>query len=90
VTGQFRRLDVVASADGNARKSRGVVQKVLELTEEEWAARGYCWMTHYDCMRGSQPCLRSRPDGPGDWAIVLWDGYPGPYAEPAGNLVKLS
>ena len=86
----FRRLDAVASADGSQRKARGVVQRVLELSEQEWADRGYCWQTDYDCMRGSQPCLRTRPTGPGTWVIVLWSGYPGgPYAERVEGLVRL-
>ena len=89
MTGGFRRGDAVASADGDPRKSRGAVQAVLRISGEQWDSRSYCWTTLLPCMRGSQPCLRSRPDGPGTWAFVVWAGRPGPYAERAGNLVRI-
>ena len=79
--------DVASTAD--PRKSHGVIQRLLELTEEQWADRSYCWQTDFGCMRGSQPCLRSRPDGPGSWAIVVWRDRAGPYAERAADLVRI-
>lgn len=90
MTGGFRRRDAVAST-ADPRKSRGTVQKVLELTPGNWADRSDCWHVAkgYGCMRGSQPCLRTRPDGPGTWVIVMWDGRAGPYAERAETLVKI-
>lgn len=92
MTAGFRRRDIVASADGTARKTRGVIQRILELDADTWADRSDCWHVGLGlgCMRGSQPCLRSRPTGPGTWAIVLWDGRAGPYAERAEDLVKVS
>lgn len=89
MTGQFQQFDIVAATDGNPRKASGRVQKVLELTQEEWERRDFCWVTGCGCMRGAQPCLRTRPTGPGTWVYVIWDGYPGPYAERAENLVRI-
>lgn len=86
----FRRLDAVASADGSERKQHGVVQQILELTEQDWADRSFCWVSEQDCMRHGQVCLRTRPTGPGTWVYVMWSGLSGPYAERAEGLVKIS
>ena len=87
---RFRRGDIVASTDGSPRKTRGKVREAMDLTEDDWADRTHCWMFSLNCRYGSQPCLRSRPDGPGDWVVVYWNGSTGPYAERAENLVKIS
>ena len=81
--------DLVTAADGSPRKTRGRVQQVLVLGED-WQDRSFCWVSEADCMRHGQVCLRTRPDGPGTWAYVMWDGSSGPYAERAANLVKIS
>jgi hypothetical protein len=88
VTG-LRRGDLVTAADGNPRKARGTVQQILELTEQDWADRSFCWVSEQDCMRRGQVCLRTRPDGAGTWVYVMWSGLAGPYAERLSDLVEI-
>lgn len=92
MTGQLRPRDDVASATGGKRKAHGVIQKILTLTAGNWADRSDCWHVGQGlgCMRGGQPCMRTRPTGPGVWCIVVWDGLTGPYAERAEDLVRIS
>lgn len=86
----LRRGDPVTAADGNRLKRHGRVQQVLELTEQDWRDRSFCWVSEQDCMRHGQVCLRTRPTGPGTWVYVMWSGLSGPYAERADRLIKIT